>query len=520
MNPRLVLHIIFFFAFGFTLQAQLSLSTSSPDNNFEAGEEMNFIITSAVDTEITYTITFDTIQRSPIIESGKIKVQAGNPSYIPYTLNEPGTVLLNVSDPASGFQRLGAAFSPFSIGIYEECPADFDTFWANQKAQLASIPIDPVLTLFESTATYNTYRINIASVDNRRVYGYVTVPNGAGPFSAVLTLPPFGSMPNIANPEPTLTTAFDAISMSISIHNTEPDVMDPNSYIPDNIEVREEYYYRTSILAAVRSLDYIFSRSDFDGQNVVVTGNSQGGGLSICLAGIDNRVKAISVANPALCEYASFKYGRASGFPYYVWSGSAQNVNTINFDVDEASKYYDAKYFAQRIEVPCLVTTGYQDIVCPTSTVFGATNQLTKAPKLVVHALDIGHQAPVQYWDGRRNFYVRHLSAFENSSIGMFLSKGFFAEASPDTNGQVDQTISITGSTFDDDTLITTWPVKWELVAGPGKALFGNASQRSTTVQFDQAGTYTLRFSSDVEDILSTDGIIFTMQDFITITVN
>ncbi len=518
MIPRIVLNILIILVACNSLQAQLNLSTTRSDRMYDVGEEMNFILTNPVDTIVEYDIIFGT--RTSPIESGKVNLKASIPTYIPFTLREPGVVMLATRDTNPlNVDYIGVSFAPFNIGIYEECPADFDSFWAAQKAQLNSIPIDPELTLIETTPQYIGYRINLASIDNRRVYGYLTVPIKAGPYPAVLTLPPAGDNAGIAEPVPIFSQNYDAISMSISIHNVEPDEVDPNSGFPNNPSVREEYFYRSAILAAVRSVDYIFSRPDFDGQSMAVTGNSQGGGLTLALAGIDDRVSVISVANPAFCEHAAFKYSRASGFPYFNIIAAVSNPENIDEDVFEASKYYDAKYFAQRINVPCLVTSGYKDVICPSSSVFAAINQLYE-PKVFVHATGIGHDAPSEYTDGRYNFYIKHLPAFANSTIGIFMGTGYTADAGLDTSGSINQSITITGTAFFDDIPNTNWPAKWDLVSGPGVAQFSNASQRTTSVQFNQVGTYILRFSSNSDDLLSTRETLITVQDYIEITVN
>lgn len=509
--------ILLFLAQLAPITAQLTVTSERQDQIYEAGEEMNFLISSQVTREVSYKIFFDT--RSDVIETGKVNVQAGQVVYIPFTLSEPGTVVFEASDGVNEPQQLGVAFSPFDIGIYEACPADFDEFWSDQISQLSTIPIDPELTILNTGTDNVTYRINFEGVDNRRVYGYITIPNGPGPFPAILTLPPNGTTINVAIPEPVLSTKVNAISLSISIHNAEPDEVDPNADQPNDLTFREGYYYRTSILAGIRAIDYIFSRPDFDGENLVVTGVSQGGGLGIAVSSLDTRVKAMTISNPALCEHAGFRYNRASGFPYYNWNAAQHDVENINLDVLEASKYYDAKYFAQRYDRPCLFTTGYRDLVCPTTTVFGATNQL-RGPTLVVHALSIEHMSPVEYWDGRFNFWVRHVPVFGNSIFSQNTPKSQIAIAGPDANGSINQDISLTGTTFDDDTIITTWPVRWDIVEGPGKASFGDATNRNTTVQFNQPGTYVLRFSAEDNHLLSSEKILITIQDYITITVN
>ena len=500
-----------------SLEAQITVTSEREDQIYQAGEEMNFIMTSEVSRDVSYKIFFDT--RSDVIETGSVNVQAGQTSYIPFTLNEPGTVVFEASDGVTEPKQLGVAFSPFDIGIYEECPDDFDAFWSDQISQLSTIPINPELTIF-STGTDNvTYRVNIEGVDNRRIYGYITIPNGTGPFPAILTLPPNGTAANLVMPEDVISTKVGAISMTISIHNAEPDEIDPNADQPNDITVREGYYYRTSILAGIRAIDYIFTRPDFDGENLVVTGVSQGGGLGMAVSSLDPRVKAMTISNPALCEHAGFRYNRASGFPYYNWNAAQHDVENINLDVLEASKYYDAKYFAQRYDRPCLFTTGYRDLVCPTTTVFGATNQL-RGHTLIVHALALEHMSPVQYWDGRFNFWVRHVPAFANSLFSQNTPKSQIANAGPDTSGGINQDISLMGTTLDDDNLITSWPVRWELVEGPGKASFTNATNRNTNVRFDQPGTYVLRFSAEDNHLLASQKILLTATDYITITVN
>lgn len=509
--------LFLFLVFLTPLQSQITLASEREDQIYEAGEEMNFLVSSAVTREVSYKIIFDT--RTDVIETGKLNVQAGQTVSVPFTLNEPGTVVFEASDGVTAPKQLGVAFSPFDIGIYEECPDDFDAFWSDQISQMSSIPIDPTLTIF-STGTNNvTYRINFEGVDNRRIYGYISIPNGTGPFPAILTLPPNGTAINIVEPQDVLSTKFEAISLTISIHNAEPDEIDPNADQPNDITVREGYYYRTSILAGIRAIDYIFSRPDFDGENLVVTGVSQGGGLSMAVSSLDTRVKAMSISNPALCEHAGFKYNRASGFPYYNRTAAQLIVENIDPNVLEASKYYDAKYFAQRYDRPCLFTTGYHDLVCPTTTVFAATNQL-RGPTLAVHALSIEHMSPPQYWNGRFNFWVRHVPVFANSIFSENEPKSQFANAGADISGASNQNITLSGTTFDDDTLITSWPVRWDLVEGPGKATFDDAINRNTTVQFNQPGTYVLRFSAEDDHLLSSEKILFTVTDYITITVN
>jgi len=101
-------------------------------------------------------------------------------------------------------------------------------------------------------------------------------------------------------------------------------------------------------MAGVRCIDYIFSRNDFDGENMIVTGVSQGGGLSTLVAGIDNRVKYLIISNPILGQTLGLQNDRAGGFPNYI-NQSIEGVGTPSHlaATAEAAKYYDAIYFAK-----------------------------------------------------------------------------------------------------------------------------------------------------------------------------
>ena len=104
-------------------------------------------------------------------------------------------------------------------------------------------------------------------------------------------------------------------------------------------------------MAGVRCIDYIFSRPEFDGENIIVTGVSQGSGLSNLVARIDDRVNFLIMSNPILGQNLGLQNNRAGGFPNYI-NQSIEGVGTVAHEalVAEAAKYYDAIYFAQRFQ--------------------------------------------------------------------------------------------------------------------------------------------------------------------------
>jgi len=87
-------------------------------------------------------------------------------------------------------------------------------------------------------------------------------------------------------------------------------------YWESNLDNKDRYYYKRVYLGCVRSIDYIFSLPEFDGETLAVTGGSQGGALSIVTTGLDDRVKWLAPFYPALSDVTGYLEGRAGGWPH------------------------------------------------------------------------------------------------------------------------------------------------------------------------------------------------------------
>ncbi|MFT6706794.1 MAG: cephalosporin-C deacetylase, partial [Flavobacteriales bacterium] len=498
--------------------AQLSIVADNAQSSYQAGEVMNFLVTSTQSGMATYSIRHD--RYTPPIATGTIQLTANQTAEIPFTLSEPGMVLCWVNQ--NNFKTTGGAvFSPFDIHPIEEDPMDLIAFWDNLKSELAAVDMNSVIT-FEQDHDYSTtYRINLASIDNRRVYGYISIPDGDGPFPAVLRVPPYGSVANIATPDFATAERTGMLAMSISIHNTEPDVVDPNSYEPDVIDNKDENYYRYAVIGAIRALDYLESRPDYDGQNMAVMGVSQGGGLSLMIAGLDDRVKVMANSNPALCNHTGYKYDKAGGFPYYLRKSDNEVGTQTHFDATvAATKYFDAARLAKYFEGPSLTLIGYRDTVCPPATSYAAFNNLP-GPKVLVQAREVGHQHPNEYQIGRYDLFRRYFpSTLSPPWPWPDSTTGYFIEAAANSiivnvnellqlNGQVDLNGSADGN----------WTFNWRKIEGPGNATFSNSNSENPTVSFSTPGTYRLEFRANDEAIAIPDKF-YTAIDYLTIDVS
>ncbi|MEL6923961.1 MAG: acetylxylan esterase, partial [Bacteroidota bacterium] len=496
------------------LPAQISVQTDRADAVYAAGDRMNFVLTTSAGGDVQYFIRFD--NRSSVIESGVVKAATAGTYHIPFTLDEPGFVNCFVVQ-GGNTDNAAAAFSPFDIDAYEEEPSDFDAFWASAKSTLASIPMDPVVTPHSSSTYSDTYRVNLANIDNRRVYGYLSVPKGTGPFPAILILPSFGSAPNHVTPQPFIAEQGNALSFAINIHNAEPDASDPMAYQRNQIDNRDQVYYKQALLGAVRAIDYLFSRPDFDGEHLGVTGVSQGGGLSACTAGLDDRVRMLVMSISALCQHTGLKYDRPSGHPHYLFTASF-TPELDEATTNEAIKYYDAAYFLRRFKGPSMTFVGYEDDTCPPGTILAAFNQL-QGPKTIQHVRDRGHDAP-DYFTERFDFFRTHFAAMRTPpSPFVEVTTSYVIDAGMDQKGTVASTFSLSANVSKNELPIANPSISWQKIDGPGSVLLSQPNQLSTTAQFSEPGTYRLRLTVHDQSDLSAEGEWYSSMDDVLIVV-
>ena len=134
-----------------------------------------------------------------------------------------------------------------------------------------------------------------------------------------------------------------------------------------NIVDRNTYSYRGFYMDAVKSLDFLLSRSEVDPGRVAVQGASQGGGLSVVTAALRAEVRAAVIGVPYLCAFRD-SVELAGTNPYQEIADYVRLYPERADDVWSTLEYFDGLHFAPRIRCPALVYVGLQDNICPPAT--------------------------------------------------------------------------------------------------------------------------------------------------------
>lgn len=374
----------------------------TPDHDnwvYKKGEKVAFFVqvlkhdTPVKGAEISYKIG---PEKMDPVKTGNLTLKDGTGTIKGGTMKTPGFLRCHVKvtvDDHKYSNFATAAFDPEKIEPTAVLPEDFHEFWQKNLEDLKKVPVEAKVTLMPERCTekVNVYHVNIANISGR-VYGILCVPKAAGKYPALLQVPGAGARPYYGITD---IASKGFITLQIGIHGVPVD-MEREVYInmmdgpiyrywESNMDDKDRYYYKRVYLACVRSVDYIFSLPDFDGEHIAVFGGSQGGALSIVTASLDKRIKYLASYYPALCDLTGYLHGRTGGWPHLFKDPFTNKPEKI-----KTSGYYDVVNFARDISVPGIYCFGYNDNVCPPTSIYAAYNQIN-APKTILISHDSRH---------------------------------------------------------------------------------------------------------------------------------
>lgn len=309
------------------------------------------------------------------------------------TMTEPGFMACKyefVLDGKKYRDLYKVAFDPEQIRTFTEMPSDFSTFW--KKALKSARAVDFQPEYFDvpdaSNNEMKTSLVRLRVGKDKWIYGYLTRPLDGKQHPVVLVPPGAGSskiFPSDYFPK------HGMIYMKIEIHGNDPRLPDAEyatvckaaseGYERRDISEKDSYYYKNVYVGCARAVDFLCSLPDWDGKNVIVTGGSQGGALTLITAALNEKVTMCAPFYPALCDLQGFRHDRAGGWPKFF--SRYYNNGSVGVSEEKASEtlsYFDVVNFARTVKVPVFMSWGYSDDTCSPTSVWAAWNEIL-APK-------------------------------------------------------------------------------------------------------------------------------------------
>ena len=275
-------------------------------------------------------------------------------------------------------------------------PADFDSFWAQTLAETREHPLDARFDPFDAgLAAFDVFDVTFAGFGGHPVKGWYIAPRGvSGDGGCVVKFIGYNGgrgfphehllWPASGRPVLVMDTRGQGSGWSRG-DTADPVGSDPSQagFMTRGIASPATYFYRRVYTDAVRAVEVARSRADIDPARIAVAGGSQGGGISLAVAGLVPTVKAVMADVPYLTDFPR-AIGLAQRDPY----NEVARFLSVHRDKVETAfstlNYFDTINFVPQARAHGLISVALMDATCPPSTVYAAYNAFAGASKKMI----------------------------------------------------------------------------------------------------------------------------------------
>jgi len=158
-------------------------------------------------------------------------------------------------------------------------PTPVREYWQHALAELSRCPARPEIEALplRSTAFATLYGVRLTSLGPYRLFGYLSIPTGGGPFPAIYYAPKYQSVLEIipqgtANLQRSRYVTFSLAGRGQRNADSPYAAMFPG-LLTDGIDSAASYPFRGVVADAVRGLEFLRTRREVDAAHVIVAGN-------------------------------------------------------------------------------------------------------------------------------------------------------------------------------------------------------------------------------------------------------
>lgn len=378
---------------------------SKKDALFNKGEKITYNIDLKNNLSETQTGTVGYMimsMQNKVLNQGSVEVSLKKKDSKNVALSIPSqpagfyklNLLINVTEYDDTLERV-VGVDVKNIKSQTPAPADFDQFWQNAKDSLAQIPMAAKVTIQPGMEKKGIacYLVELKSWNNITIRGWLTMSKKLKPGRKLpiwLVVPGYGGygVSPIYGSED-----FAVLALNIRGQGNARDRINPSKegYLTTDIENRYKYIFRGAIMDVLRGVDFIASRPDLDETNIVCSGASMGGFLSIAASSLDKRIKICSAFNPIFSDFRSMT-GSTEWPMKNIEEYSVQRRIPINKILNNLD-YYDLKNFASNLKCNSLMGISLLDNLAPAQNSFVMISNLTNKNRLFVYP-NLAHEVP------------------------------------------------------------------------------------------------------------------------------
>ncbi len=294
---------------------------------------------------------------------------------------------------------------------------DFEEFWAEALGQARSYPLAPTMERTEYPVDLvEAYDISYAGSEGARIRGWYLLPDERIRKDVSVVIYHGYSMGRGQIWDHLIWALMGYPTLAVDARGQFGATPDPALYpgghwhgwMTQGILEPRRQYFRHVYTDCVRALDFMASRPEVDMSKVCITGSSQGGGLTLAVAGLDPRPAVAMADVPWLCHMRRGFDAHTDG-PYRELVGYLRHYPQDFDQVFETLSYVDAMNLAPQITCPTLMSVGLLDYVCPASTVYGTFHHVGAEHKELTVYPASGHEVIPAHWEAKLRFLRKWL---------------------------------------------------------------------------------------------------------------
>ena len=238
-------------------------------------------------------------------------------------------------------------------------PPHFDAYWAGVDDELARYPAAPEIehSPRRSTDFATSYDVRLTSVGPYRIFGFLSVPHGPGPFPALLLAPRYGSV----NVPPHFDDRQRYVVLTVMHRGQrladQPFAAAYPGLLTHGIDDPATYVYRGIVADCLRGAEFLQSLPEVDGDRIGVAGDD----LAITTAARRPHFAALHVQTAVLLFYRLMEArARTSAYPIEEVNDLLRVHPELESAVAQTVAYVDPIHHAPRVRARTLLPIGDQ----------------------------------------------------------------------------------------------------------------------------------------------------------------
>jgi cephalosporin-C deacetylase-like acetyl esterase len=245
-------------------------------------------------------------------------------------------------------------------------PSDFDTYWTSVLEALKRWPIaaeEEELSL-RATEFCTTYAVWLTGLGAYRLFGYLSIPKGQGPFPTLIYLPRYGSVVEIipqgdANEKRGRFAVFSLAGRG-QRNADRPYAAAYPGIFSDGLEDPQSYIFRGFIADCCRAVDYVLTRPEVDRSRIAAVSGTD---LPLLTAALRPEITH-AVATPTFFYAPLDRAPRTEAYPLEEINDYLRLYPDRRAMIARTLAYFEPLFFAPSVRIPVLLW-GKADIVAP-----------------------------------------------------------------------------------------------------------------------------------------------------------